>query len=49
MITEIIQASALINFQRFMRKSNLMLIRAVPFTNAENVECYKMMSARRTN
>jgi hypothetical protein len=49
MITEIIQASALISFQRFMRKSNLILIRAVPFTNAENVECYRLMYVRSAN
>lgn len=49
MITEIIQASALLSFQRYMRKSNLILIRAVPFTNAENVECYKLMYVRSAN
>lgn len=46
MITEIIQASALLSFQRYMRNAKLMLIRAVPFTNIENVECYKMMYVR---
>lgn len=46
MITEIIQASALISFQRYMRNEKLTLIRAVPFTNTENVECYKLMYVR---
>lgn len=40
---EIIPASGLISFQRYMRSAKLTLIRAVPFTNIENVECYRMM------
>jgi len=43
MKTEIILASQLMAYQRWLRTHNHMLIRAVPFTNAENVECYKMM------
>lgn len=43
MKTTIILASGLIYFQRQLRLNKGMLIRAIPFTNAENVECYKMM------
>ncbi len=46
MTTEVITASALISFQRYMRNAKLILIRAVPFTNAENVECYRLMYVR---
>ena len=46
MITEIIPASALLSYQRYMRGAKLTLIRAIPFTNIENVECYKLMYVR---
>lgn len=43
MKTEIIAASYLFNFCKQLRINKGMLIRAIPFTNAENIECYKMM------
>lgn len=43
MKTTVILASGLFNFQRQLRINKGMLIRAIPFTNAENVECYRMM------
>lgn len=43
MKTEIILASQLISYQRWLRTHNHILIRAVPFTNIENIECYKIM------
>lgn len=40
---EIILASQLMSYQKWLRNHNHMLIRAVPFTNAENYECYRMI------
>lgn len=43
MKTEIILASQLMSYQKWLRSRNHMLIRAMPFTNIENAECYRMM------
>lgn len=43
MKTDIISASYLMQFQKQLRLKKGVLIRAIPFTNEANEECYHMM------